>query len=135
MPPAAGAGAGRLSRTVARLRRAWSWYLAYVRTTSVDVPQVRLPRRCGRAPRFGSAAYGVPPARLDLATASFLRCALGAAGAGPELAHRTSSYQPPFSDLNDSSFCYSASPLSEAECPTVDAPASTESCANRSKDL
>src|SRR5260370_35451051 len=58
---------------------------------SVDVPQVRLPRQvpgpsvsagdamcpgCGRAPRFGSAAYGVPPARLDLATASFLRCAL-----------------------------------------------------------
>src|SRR6266851_8220248 len=91
MPPAAVAAAGRLSRTVARLRRAWSWYLAYVRATSVDVPQVRLPRQvpgpsvaagdamcpgCGRAPRFGSAAYGVPPARLDLATASFLRCAL-----------------------------------------------------------
>src|SRR5713101_3001994 len=78
MPPAAIAAAGRLA--------------AYVRATSVDVPQVRLPRQvpgpsvavgdamcpgCGRAPRFGSAAYGVPPARLDLATASFLRCALG----------------------------------------------------------
>src|SRR5258707_15581505 len=62
MPPAAVAAAGRLA--------------AYVRATSVDVPQVRLPRRSGRAPRLGSAAYGVPPARLDLATASFLRCAL-----------------------------------------------------------
>src|SRR6266852_7300760 len=62
MPPAAVAAAGRLA--------------AYVLATSVDVPQVRLPRRSGRAPRFGSAAYGVPPARLDLATASFLRCAL-----------------------------------------------------------
>src|SRR6266851_2101758 len=65
--------AGCLSRTVARLRRAWSWYLAYVLATSVDVPQVRLPRRSGRAPRFGSAAYVVPSARLDLATASFMR--------------------------------------------------------------
>src|SRR5712692_3728936 len=77
MPPAAVAAAGRLA--------------AYVLAPSVDVPQVRLPRQvpgpsvaagdamcpgCGRAPRFGSAAYGVSPARLDLATASFLRCAL-----------------------------------------------------------
>src|SRR5712692_1605472 len=80
MTPAAIAAAGRLSRTVARLRRAWSWYLVYVRATSVDVPQVRLPRRFGRAPRFGSAAYAVPSARLDLATASFMRWVLGGYG-------------------------------------------------------
>src|SRR5260370_23200369 len=69
MPPAAVASAGRLA--------------AYVLATSVDVPQVRLPRRSGRAPGFGSAAYGVPPARLDLARASFLTCALAASRLSP----------------------------------------------------
>src|SRR5260370_645236 len=70
-------------------RRWWLEHISEMPPAAVAAGDAMCPGS-GRAPRFGSAAYGVPLARLELATASFLRCALGAAllvgcGAGGRL--------------------------------------------------